>query len=49
MLGREAGDHPSIQLVEDNAVNQQLAVRLPERRGHSVTVTGNGKEALAVL
>ena len=39
----------SILLAEDNVVNQKLAVLLLERRGHSVTVTGNGNEALAAL
>jgi two-component system, sensor histidine kinase and response regulator len=46
---REAGDHLRILLVEDNPVNQLLAVRLLEKRGHSVTLAGNGKEALATL
>jgi two-component system sensor histidine kinase/response regulator len=39
----------SILLAEDNIVNQKLAVLLLERRGHSVTVAGNGNEALAAL
>jgi signal transduction histidine kinase/CheY-like chemotaxis protein len=38
-----------ILLAEDNLVNQRLVSRLLERRGHSVTVTGNGREALAAL
>ncbi|MGH9718732.1 MAG: PAS domain S-box protein [Bryobacteraceae bacterium] len=38
-----------ILLAEDNAVNQKLAVRLIERRGHSVVVAGNGAEALRAL
>jgi CheY-like chemotaxis protein len=46
---REISNHLRILLVEDNAVNQVLAARLLEKRGHSVTVAGNGKEALAVL
>jgi PAS domain S-box-containing protein len=46
---REASDRLNILLVEDNAVNQVLAVRLLEKRGHSVTVAGNGKDALAAL
>src|SRR5258708_39835768 len=46
---REASHHLSILLVEDNAVNQVLAARLLEKRGHSVMIAGHGKEALAVL
>lgn len=46
---RENSHHLRILLVEDNAVNQVLAVRLLEKRGHKVAVTGNGKEALAAL
>jgi CheY-like chemotaxis protein len=46
---REASHHLRILLVEDNAVNQVLAARLLEKRGHSVMIAGNGKEALAVL
>jgi len=46
---REASNHLRILLVEDNAVNQVLAARLLEKRGHTVIVAGNGKEALAVL
>jgi PAS domain S-box-containing protein len=42
--------HPlRVLLAEDNAVNQVLAARLLEKRGHRVTVAGNGKEALAAL
>ena len=39
----------SVLLVEDNAVNQRLAARLLEKRGHRVMVTANGREALAAL
>jgi PAS domain S-box-containing protein len=35
-----------ILLAEDNLVNQMLAVRLVERRGHHVVVANNGREAL---
>ena len=38
-----------ILLAEDNRVNQKLATRLLEKRGHRVVVANNGKEALAVL
>jgi two-component system, sensor histidine kinase and response regulator len=43
------GDHLRLHilLAEDNAVNQKLAVRLLEKRGHAVVVTKTGKEALA--
>ncbi|MDD8025929.1 MAG: two-component regulator propeller domain-containing protein [Acidobacteriota bacterium] len=39
----------SILLAEDNIINQKLAVRILENRGHKVTVAGNGREALEVL
>jgi signal transduction histidine kinase/DNA-binding response OmpR family regulator len=45
----EATRRLSILLVEDNAVNRALAVRLFEQCGHSVTVALNRKEALATL
>jgi signal transduction histidine kinase/DNA-binding response OmpR family regulator len=38
-----------VLLAEDNAVNQTLAVRLLEKRGHSVVVSGTGKAALEFL
>jgi two-component system, sensor histidine kinase and response regulator len=38
-----------VLVVEDNAVNQRLAVRMLEKRGHRVTVAGNGREALDAL
>ena len=38
-----------ILLVEDNVVNQKVAVRLLEKQGHSVAIACNGEEALAAF
>jgi signal transduction histidine kinase/two-component SAPR family response regulator/HPt (histidine-containing phosphotransfer) domain-containing protein len=38
-----------VLLAEDNLVNQQLAVRLLEKMGHTAVVGGNGREAVAAL
>ncbi len=46
---REAQRSLHLLLAEDNLVNQRLAVRVLEKRGHSVVVAGNGKEALVAL
>jgi two-component system, sensor histidine kinase and response regulator len=43
------GHRLCILLAEDNVVNQRLAVRLLEKRGHDVTVAANGREALAAI
>lgn len=40
------GRYLSILLAEDNPVNQRLAVRILEKRGHKVTVAANGKAAI---
>jgi signal transduction histidine kinase/CheY-like chemotaxis protein len=46
---RESRQRLRILLAEDNAVNQMLAVRLLEKRGHRVTVAGTGKMALELF
>ena len=38
-----------VLVAEDNPVNQRLAVRLLEKRGHRVVVAVNGREALQAL
>jgi PAS domain S-box-containing protein len=38
-----------ILVAEDNVVNQLVAARLLEKRGHTVVLAGNGREALAAL
>jgi two-component system sensor histidine kinase/response regulator len=38
-----------VLVAEDNSVNQRLVTRLLEKRGHRVTVTANGREAVAAL
>jgi two-component system, sensor histidine kinase and response regulator len=46
---REPDAYLSVLLAEDNLVNQRLAVRLLEKRGHRVVVAGTGVEALKAL
>ena len=46
---REGKRKLHVLLAEDNAVNQRLAMRLLEKHGHRVTLTTNGREALAAL
>jgi CheY-like chemotaxis protein len=45
----EARRQLRILVAEDNGVNQVLAKRLLEQRGHTVAVVNNGVEALAQL
>jgi signal transduction histidine kinase/DNA-binding response OmpR family regulator len=46
---REGGNAFHVLLAEDNPVNQMLASRLLEKRGYRVTVTANGRDALAAI
>jgi CheY-like chemotaxis protein len=46
---KETRGRLSILLAEDNRVNQTLAVRLLEKRGHEVTAVENGRAALQSL
>jgi two-component system sensor histidine kinase/response regulator len=46
---RDPSAYLRVLLAEDNAVNQRLAVRLLEKRGHRVAVAGNGREVLIAL
>ncbi|UZW57773.1 response regulator [Sphingobium sp. JS3065] len=44
-------DRPSLHVLvaEDNAVNQRLALRLLEKRGHRVKIVGDGAQAVEAL
>ncbi len=46
---REARRKLRVLVAEDNAVNQELAVRLLEKQGHTVAVAANGRQALEAL
>jgi PAS domain S-box-containing protein len=46
---REPDAFLKVLLAEDNLVNQRLAVRLLEKRGHQVVVASTGLEALKAL
>jgi CheY-like chemotaxis protein len=46
---REDRNRLRVLLVEDNAVNQTLALRLLEKRGYIVSTAGDGRKALTAL
>jgi CheY-like chemotaxis protein len=46
---RRASASRKILLAEDNPVNQVVAVRLLEKRGHKVTLAANGREAVTAV
>ena len=48
-LLRERRARLRILVAEDNHINQVLAKRLLEKRGHNVVVAGNGHEAIEAL
>jgi two-component system sensor histidine kinase/response regulator len=49
-FARRGSERPvRVLVVEDNIVNQRVAVGLLTRRGHQVTVASDGREALAAL
>jgi CheY-like chemotaxis protein len=47
LAGDGRGSVRKILLAEDNPINQVVAVRLLEKRGHLVSVARNGREAVA--
>ncbi len=45
----EVHAHVRLLVVDDNPVNQKVAVKMLEKLGHRVDVAGNGREALTAL
>jgi signal transduction histidine kinase/ActR/RegA family two-component response regulator len=48
-LASSPGQKLQILVAEDNLVNQRLLTRFLEKKGHTVTTVGNGREALEAL
>ncbi len=48
-VGRRRGPALHVLLVEDNRVNQTMATRLLEMRGHKVTLAADGQQAVDAL
>jgi two-component system sensor histidine kinase/response regulator len=50
-IAHHSGHEPVLRvlLAEDNEVNRRLVVRLLEKRGHSVAIACNGREAIDML
>jgi CheY-like chemotaxis protein len=44
-----SGASLAVLVAEDNPVNQRVATAMLKRRGHRVTVAGNGAEAVALV
>jgi two-component system sensor histidine kinase/response regulator len=47
--GRQSMAPMQLLLAEDGRVNQLVAIKMLEDRGHQVTLASNGREALAIL
>jgi CheY-like chemotaxis protein len=45
----QSGASRKVLLAEDNPVNQVVAAKLLEKRGHRVTTAANGREAVAAI
>jgi two-component system, sensor histidine kinase and response regulator len=46
---QESRERLNILLAEDNLINQKVAIRLLEKRGHTVAVAETGKRVLEML